>query len=128
MNVQPWRWLAAMAAVYGLLVVLLAALGAHVVPLRDAAVVRMWNTALEMHLFHTMAMLGLAAIAVTLSSRAIVYSGLLFAAGTVLFSGSLYLRAAGADWFPDYLAPAGGMLLIAAWLWLVIIFFRKSSG
>jgi uncharacterized membrane protein YgdD (TMEM256/DUF423 family) len=125
--VPRWRWLAATAAVYGLLAVGLAALGAHAIPLPDAAAERLWRTALEMHLFHTAALLGIAAVAARLPSSAIFYCGLAVILGTALFSGTLYLRAAGLEWFPSYLAPTGGTLLIAAWFWLAVILLTKNK-
>lgn len=121
-----WQWLAATAAVYGLLAVGLAALGAHAIPLPDAEAERLWNTALEMHLFHTAALLGIAALAARMPSSTIFHGGLALILGTALFSGSLYLRAAGLEWFPSYLAPTGGMLLIAAWFWLAVMLFGKN--
>ena len=122
-----WRWLAAAAAVYGLLAVGLAALGAHAIALPDAAAERLWNTALEMHLFHTAALLGIANLAARMPSSAIFYGGVALISGTALFSGTLYLRAAGLDWFPSFLAPGGGMLLIAAWFWLAAVLLRKNT-
>ncbi len=120
------QWLAATAAVSGLAAVVLAALGAHAIALPDASATRMWDAALEIHYFHTAAMLGIAALAMRMASPAITYSGLILAVGTALFSGSLYLRAAGLDWFPVYLAPAGGLLLMAGWLWLLLALLRKN--
>ena len=121
---RPWRWLAVTAAVSGLAAVILAALGAHAIPFPDAGSARLWDTALEMHLFHTVAMLGTAAIAMRRSLSPLAYGGLVMALGTALFSGSLYVRAAGVYWFPAFLAPAGGMLQIAAWAWLAATLFR----
>lgn len=122
-----WRWLAAIAAVYGLLAVALAALGAHAIPLPDAAAERLWNTALEMHLFHTAALLGIATLAARMPSSAIFHGGLALILGTALFSGTLYLRAAGLEWFPSFLAPSGGMLLIVAWFWLAVVLVLKKT-
>lgn len=121
-----WRWLAAIAASFGFAAVILAALGAHAIPLPDAAAIRLWDTALQIHLFHTAAMLGLAAIALRISSVVLIYNSLVLALGTALFSGSLYLRAAGVDFLPTYLTPTGGLLLAATWLWLIIIFITKN--
>jgi len=125
--VQSWRRLAGTGAAFGLLAVGLGAVGAHAIPLPDAAAQRLWRIALEMHLFHTVAMLGIAALAAHMSSPAAVYGGFALALGTALFSGSLYLRAAGVEMFPSVLAPVGGSLLMLAWLWLLIIFLGKNK-
>jgi len=126
--VRPWRWLAVTAALFGLSAVILAALGAHAVPLPQAESVRLWGTAQEMHLFHSAAMLAMAALAARHSSSSLAYSGLVMAVGTMLFSGSLYLRAAGLVWFPAFLAPAGGMLQIASWIWLTVTLLRQGRA
>lgn len=121
-----WRWLAATAAVYGLLAVVLAALGAHAIPLADPGAERLWSTALEMHLFHAAVMLGLAALSACLKSPATANMGFVLAVGTALFSGTLYLRAAGLQWLPASVAPVGGSLLIAAWICLATVLIIKA--
>ena len=123
-----WQWLAITAALFGLAAVILAALGAHAIPLQDASASRLWDTSLLIHFFHTVAMLAVSTLAMRLASPAIIYCGLTMALGTVLFSGSLYVRAAGIFLFPAYLAPTGGLLLAAAWLWLALILIRKNTG
>ena len=122
-----WRLLAAIAAVSGLTAVMLAALGAHSGLLRDASATRLWDTALQMQLFHTAVILAIAALAMRLSSSSFIYTGLALALGTVVFSGSLYLRAAGLNWLPGIVTPVGGLVLIAAWFWLAVILLGKSA-
>ena len=122
-----WRLLAAIAAVSGLTAVMLAALGAHSGLLRDASATRLWDTALQMQLFHTAVILAIAALAMRLSSSSFIYTGLALALGTVVFSGSLYLRAAGLNWLPGIVTPVGGLVLIVAWFWLAVILLGKSA-
>ena len=43
-------------------------------------------------------------------------AGILFLAGLLLFSGSLYLKALGLAEVTNPLAPTGGFLLMAGWL------------
>lgn len=121
------RLLAIVAAAFGLAAVILAALGAHAVPLADATAQRLWDTALLLHFFHTAGMLALAALAIRFASAAVVYSGWMMAGGTLLFSGSLYLRAAAIDAFPSFIAPAGGFVLLLAWLVLAAALFAARS-
>lgn len=125
--VQMARWLAFGAAVFGLAAVVLAALGAHAIPLDSPAAERLWNTALQIHMFHAAAMLATAALALHAPAKAITFGGLLMALGTLMFSGSLYLRAAGIPLLPGIVAPAGGMVLVAAWLWLGVALVRKNT-
>lgn len=128
MKLQRWRWLACGAALYGLSAVVLAALGAHAIPLDGAGAERLWNTALQMHMFHAASMLGIAALAAFTPSRGITVSWILMALGTLAFSGSLYFRAAGIFLLPKGTPPAGGMLLMAAWSWMIVALLRKNPG
>jgi len=128
MMVQPWRWLACGAAVYGLAAVVLAALGKHVIELDAPALERSWNTALQMHMFHAVAMLAIAALAAVKQTRGVITGWMLMALGTLLFSGSLYIRAAGMTILPHTLPPFGGFLLIVAWVWIGIALLRKAQN
>src|SRR3546814_9622627 len=63
--------------------------------------------------------LGLAALVGSLAPAAARRAGIaaaLFLAGTLLFCGSLYLKALDLADITDPLAPAGGFLLMAGWL------------
>ena len=114
------RWLGVSAGLFGLGAVVLGALGSHVVELSDAHARQLWDTALEMHLFHAAALLALTALCFHTSSRQLPLFALLLALGTLLFSGSLYLRAAGWEFLPGFVAPAGGMLMMASWLGIIV--------
>jgi len=119
------RWLGVTAAAFGLAAVVLAALGAHAVPLSDASAASLWHTALEIHMFHAAALLAVAGLVMHGPVAGLARAGAVMALGTLLFSGSLYLRAAGIELLPGYFPPAGGLLLIASWLWLAIALARK---
>lgn len=127
MKLQQWRWLACGAAVYGFSAVVLAALGAHVIPLDAPGAERSWNVAVQIHMFHAAALLAVAAFAAHLPSRRIAFGWLLMAVGTLVFSGSLYLSAAGIQVLPKALPPFGGMLLMAAWVWIGGAMLWKDS-
>ena len=120
------------AAVAGFLAVALGALGAHgmekrwdALPDRADAVKRAahWQTAAHYHLLHAVA---LAAVSVSAAPRRFKTSVILWCAGIVLFSGSLYLMAFyGVDAMraaPDVLrkvwvisTPVGGVLFMVGW-------------
>ena len=76
-----WRITALIAALYGLLAVVLAALGAHLLPMNEPGAAKLWATALQMHLFHAAALLAVAALAASRRSAFMSWSGLLMAAG-----------------------------------------------
>ncbi len=108
-------WTAAGAA--GALGVALGAFGAHGLEGRitDPHLLEVWDTAAQYHLVHAVA-LGLVA-AHPAQPRC---AGWLFAAGVLLFCGSLYamtltgVRALGA------ITPLGGLCFIAGWVVLAV--------
>jgi len=119
------RGIALIAALSGLLAVVLAAAGSHILPQDIAGSQRLWATALQIHMFHTVALLGVAALIQPGSSALAPWSGVLMVAGVLLFSGSLYLRASGFVPVPGMVTPIGGMLLMVAWVVLIISMIRQ---
>jgi uncharacterized membrane protein YgdD (TMEM256/DUF423 family) len=117
--------IALFAALSGLLAVILAATGAHILPEDGTGAQKLWATALQMHLFHTVALLGVAALIQPDSPRLMPWSAILMMLGILLFSGSLYLRAGGFVAVPGLVTPLGGLLLMAGWLVLVLTLIRK---
>jgi len=125
---MKWRGMALIAALYGLMAVVLAALGAHLLPANLEAAQSLWATALQMHIFHAVALLALAALSAYRDSNLLRWSGFMMALGVLLFSGSLYLRAAGIEFLPGPLTPAGGFILMLGWALLIISLIRHNSG
>lgn len=113
-------------ALYGLAAVLLAALGAHAISFPGEKEASLWHTALELHMFHTAAMLAITALDSQKSASRLAACGLVMALGVLMFSGSLYLRAAGYGFLPGFLTPGGGFVLMAAWIWLAAILARNG--
>lgn len=122
---MPGRALAVMAAVLGLAGVVLAAMGAHLLSPQLPDSQRVWNTALQMHLFHAAVLLAVAAFAGLRRSKAISFSGWLMVAGVLLFSGTLYLKAVGIEVLPGPVTPFGGLVLMLAWCTLIVTMIRK---
>ena len=112
----PLAWAGALGATG----VALGAFGAHVLKgaLQAAAMWEAWGTAVNFQLLHAAALLGIAAWlrAAPAPSRAVAWAARLLAAGTVLFSGSLYLLALGGPRWVGPLTPLGGLSLIAGWI------------
>jgi uncharacterized membrane protein YgdD (TMEM256/DUF423 family) len=92
---------------------------------RTAAVgeiARAWlQTGAQFGLWHSLALLGVAALAARgPSSRWLTFSAIAFAAGIILFSGSLFARAL-LDWYwISSATPIGGLSFIAGWLLLAV--------
>jgi uncharacterized membrane protein YgdD (TMEM256/DUF423 family) len=120
------RILAPLAALYALLAVVLAALGAHLLQTQADDSQKLWETASQMHMFHAAALLGVAALAHIRNSILIDISGLIIAAGALLFCGSLYLRSSGFDLLPGPITPAGGLIIMLGWAVLILTLVRKN--
>jgi uncharacterized membrane protein YgdD (TMEM256/DUF423 family) len=106
-----------LAGLFGATAVAAGALGAHILEPRLPPQQLDWfETAAEMQLVHALALLGVALLRHRSGRRRTGLAGSLFAAGTVLFCGSLYGLAFGSDRAIAAVAPVGGLLLIAAWI------------
>ena len=106
-----------LAALSGFLAVALGAFGAHGLKalLAEHQTVAIWEKAVLYHIFHTLALLGLA-------SRPTVPKGAVvsFLVGICLFSGSLYVLAAtNARWL-GAITPLGGLGFLAGWVWIFL--------
>lgn len=98
-----------LGAASGAAAVALGAFGAHGLKSRvPPELIVTWNTAAHYHLVHSLALLAAGASGSTLSGR-------LFAAGTLLFSGSLYALVLTGRRGLGAITPVGGLLLIAGW-------------
>lgn len=110
------RSLLLVAALLGAAGVALGAFGAHGLRERlGADALGVWETAVRYHLVHAVALL---ALALSPNAPALRSAGWLFAAGILLFSGSLYALALGGPRVLGPVTPIGGFALIAGWAWL----------
>lgn len=107
------------AAVLGFLGVVLGALGAHALKpaLSSFGTESTWETGVLYQLVHAVALLALAAC-----NRASRVVAILWTAGVVIFSGTLYvLSLSSPEWkWLGAITPIGGLLLLAGWLVLAI--------
>jgi len=116
--VSPWL---PAAAATGALGVALGAFGAHALRGRIAPeLLAAWQTGVLYHLVHSVALLALALFSEA-SGRSVRLPGLLFGAGILLFSGSLYLLAGAGQRWAGPLTPLGGLCLIAGWISLLAL-------
>jgi uncharacterized membrane protein YgdD (TMEM256/DUF423 family) len=110
----------------GGLAVALGAFGAHGLRSRLAAdALATFETGVRYQMYHALALLLVALIAARWSESSLpALAGWLFVAGTVLFSGSLYLLSlAGLRWM-GAVAPLGGAAFILGWLALALAAWR----
>ena len=111
-------WLG-LGSLLGLTGVMMAALAAHALPGRIApAALALVHTAIEMQMWHALALLGCGVLArIGAGRRRVMVAGGAFALGTLLFCGAVYtLTIAGVATGP--VAPIGGTLLMLGWLLL----------
>ncbi len=81
------------------------------------------TTAVEMQMFHALALLFVAMWA-RRGGWLIQLAGVAFAVGIVLFCGSIYVTYLRGVRMTEY-APAGGMFLMGGWLLLMLCAFRR---
>ncbi len=113
-------WIGAAAAM-GAVAVVAGAFGAHGLKSRlSAEQLSSWSTATDYHLLHSVVLLALALFA-RASGKEIGWPAGLILAGTVLFSGSIYLLILTHQRWLGPVTPIGGLLLIAGWLSMLLL-------
>ena len=96
----------------------------------DAALL---DTAVRYHMYHALALLGLAALAAqnatagARSGKWLAVAAWLFVAGIAFFSGGLYIRAGFGHTPLDAIVPIGGLSFITGWLALVTGAFQRGE-
>lgn len=120
------------AGVLGLTGVALGAMGAHALKatLLERGMMQSWETAARYHIFHAVALLGLAAWARasgTESSRLLIWIARCWCLGVVFFSASIYWLALGGPRWLGPVTPVGGVALMAGWLMVSFAAFAKRG-
>ncbi|MCY1526291.1 hypothetical protein D9M68_613000 [compost metagenome] len=120
------------AAFFGALAVVLGAFGAHGLRKMVSAESHLiWQKAVEYQFYHTFALLYLSTFA-RYKNKLIQLSYLFFAAGIILFSGSLYLLALREVYTGAFasilgpVTPVGGVFFIAGWVSLFLAALRDK--
>ncbi len=116
---------AVLVALAGASAVLLGAYGAHGLEgVLDARHHQVWETAVQYQFWHALAM----ALAVVMGGRgrAGTWAIRSFAAGIVLFSGSLYALALDAPRWVGFITPFGGVAFVVGWISLGLAMRRHA--
>lgn len=109
----------AIGAALGFLGVAFGAFGAHALRSRlSVEMLAVWKTANEYHLYHALALVLVGVIARQGRMPGLDAVAGCFLAGTLVFSGSLYLLALSGVRGLGAVTPIGGLLLLAGWGWL----------
>ena len=111
------RWFV-LGALLGFLAVCMGAFGAHgLKKLPDVTPERLawWQTGSSYAMYHALALLAAGAVALRSTSRACAVSGWAFLAGSLVFSGTLWLMTVtGVRWL-GAITPLGGLALLVGW-------------
>jgi uncharacterized membrane protein YgdD (TMEM256/DUF423 family) len=108
---------AGLGALSAVIAVAAGAFGAHLLrPRLTADLLAVFETGARYQMYHALALLAVAWVESRWPGTAIQIAGWSFIAGTLLFSGSLYiLSLTGTRWF-GAITPLGGVLFLAGWV------------
>ena len=120
------RGFAVLGAVSAGLAVAAGAFGAHALRLRlPPDLLAVFETGARYQMYHALALLAVAWAASRWPTPVMQAAGWCFVAGTVLFSGSLYLLSlTGVRWL-GAVTPLGGLLFLAGWLLMAYGIWRS---
>ena len=106
--------------------VVLGAFAAHALRARLTPVqLASFETGVRYHMYHALALLAVGLLLLNRpGSSLLAASGWLFAGGTILFSGSLYLLALSGQRWLGAVTPLGGVAFIAGWAGLLLASLR----
>lgn len=115
------------ASVFGFLCVAFGAMGAHKLKeLISATNLEIFEKGVRYQFYHTIAILLVALLHEQFKRKQFYYAGMLFSAGIVCFSGSLYLLAMrdllglNSTNIIGPITPIGGMFFLAGWIMLFV--------
>jgi uncharacterized membrane protein YgdD (TMEM256/DUF423 family) len=110
-----------LGALAGLTAVALGAFGAHALRARlSPDMLAVFETGVRYHFYHALALVATAVILGRHDGKLVVTAGWLFAAGIVLFSGSLYALALTGVTVLGAITPIGGVAFLLGWACLAI--------
>ena len=105
-----------LGAVAAFLAVTVGAFGAHALRAKlTPEMLVVFQTGVQYHMYHALALILVAATMGRMSGWLVQTAGWCFAAGIVLFSGSLYLLALTGVTMLGAITPIGGLFFLAGW-------------
>ena len=122
------RTFLAIGALLGLVAVAAGAFGAHALEARlSPDRLAIFETAARYQMYHALALLGVSIAAALLpaTTSLVNAAGWSFVAGTIVFSGSLYLLALGGPRWLGAITPLGGLAFLAGWALLGLAALRS---
>jgi uncharacterized membrane protein YgdD (TMEM256/DUF423 family) len=118
-----------LGAVLGGLGVAAGAFGAHSLAERlDARELANFETGVRYQMYHALAIVAVGAIALARPSSALNVAGTCFAAGTLVFSGCLYILALRGPRIFGLVVVVGGVLFLVGWAALAVAALRMTDS
>lgn len=119
------KFLMVFAAINGFLAVALGAFGAHGLEGKvSEKALGAWEKAVTYQMFHATALFIVGFIATRIETVSVIWAGIFFSIGIVLFSGSLYLYAATGVKQLAMITPFGGVFFLVGWVILGYVLVR----
>ncbi len=113
-------------AIFMALAVLLGAFGAHALKNSlSPEMLAVYKTGVEYQFYHALGLLLIGLIGFHFQSKWLNWSGILLAAGIILFSGSLYALSISGIKVLGAITPFGGLAFVAGWVCLTVGLFKK---
>jgi uncharacterized membrane protein YgdD (TMEM256/DUF423 family) len=115
-----------LGAISGFIGVAAGAFGAHALKARlTPEMLGIFEVGVRYQMYHALALIACAWAVKKWPGALVTASGWLFVAGTIVFSGTLYVLAlTGARWL-GAITPLGGLALLAGWLCLALAAIRS---
>ncbi len=115
-------------ALSGAMAVLLGAFGAHLLKqMISPEMLEVYKTGIQYQFYHTFALLVVGILMNIKPTKTLKWSGYLFMAGIIVFSGFLYLLAITGIKTLGMIVPIGGLALVAAWICMLIHILKIRS-
>ena len=114
-------------AALGLSAVAIGAFGAHVLKATLTATGRLetYELAVQYQFYHALAMILVGSLMTQYGAAQLRYAALSFFAGTLLFSGSLYVLSFTGLGVLGAITPIGGVLFIVGWCLMFVGIYKK---
>ena len=115
-------------AVFAAIAVMGGAFGAHFLKTKlTSDGLQVFETAVRYQFYHAFALLATGILYKEFSGKLLKWAGMLFIAGIILFSGSLYILCSvtSLKWI-GAITPLGGLCFILGWICMVAAFMKQN--
>lgn len=115
-----------LGAINAFMAVALGAFGAHGLEGKiEPKYLKTWETGVQYQMFHALGLVAVGILCGNISASSLLsWSGWLMLAGTILFSGSLYVLSISGIKVLGAITPLGGVAFLISWI-LLIVFAAK---